>query len=131
MPSENLNRSDELLLALLDGPFKRVRDQNHVDPHAILVWDPSRIPVIQAVGILDLLGRYPCGGNGSQWAASDLLEILIEKRSQCRKSNASHDISDDDPEFTPACGTVVLIVSDDPSRGHRWVSINALIEPGQ
>ncbi len=131
MPSENLNRSDELLLALLDGPFKRARDENHVDPHAILVWDPSRIPVIQSVDILDLLGRYPCGGPGSQWGASDLLEILIDKRNQYRKSIASHDISDDDPLFTPACGTVVLIVSDDPSRGHRWVSINALIEPGQ
>jgi hypothetical protein len=83
------------------------------------------------VGILELLGRYPCGGQSSQWSSSDLLEILIEKRDQYRKSIASHDISDDDPEFTPACGTVVLIVSNEPSRGHRWVTINALIEPGE
>ncbi|MCP9829331.1 hypothetical protein KBZ19_12635 [Synechococcus sp. L2F] len=127
----SLEDRDEELLALLDGPFKRVRDDNHVDPHSILVWDSSRIPVIEAVGILELLGRYPCGGHGSQWAASDLLEILLDKRNQYRKSIASHDISDDDPEITPACGTVVLIASDDPSRGHRWVAINALIEPGE
>lgn len=127
----SLEDRDEELMALLDGPFKRVRDDNHVDPHAILVWDRSRIPVIEAVGILDLLGRYPCGGPESQWGASDFLEILIEKRNQYRKSIASHDISDDDPEITPACGTVVLIASDDPSRGHSWAVINALIERGE
>ena len=77
---EDHNRNDEELLALLDGPFKRVRDANHMDPHAILVWDRSRIPVIEAVGILELIGRYPCGGPGSQWSSSDLLEILIDKR---------------------------------------------------
>ena len=131
MSSEDRNRSDELLQALLDGPFKRVRDDNHVDPHSILVWDRSRVPVIEAVEILELIGRYPCGGPGSRWASSDLLEILIEKRNQYRKSIASHAISDDDPEITPACGTVVLIVSNDPNRGHSWAKINALIEPGQ
>ena len=43
---------------------------------------------------------------------------------------ASHAISDDDPEITPACGTVVLIISPHPSRPHRWVRITASIEAG-
>lgn len=123
--------SDLVLQLLLDGPFKRVRDDNHVDPHSLLVWDRSRDPVLEAVEFLELLGRYPCGGRGSQWAPSDFTEILQAKRDLYRMSMASHDISDDDPEITPACGTVVLIISQRPNRGHRWVRVTALIEPGQ
>jgi hypothetical protein len=123
--------SDELLLALLDGPFKRVRDDNHVDPHAILVWDSARSPVIEAVEILELLGRYPCGGEGCQWSPEDLVAILSEKRNQYRKSIASHSISDDDPSISPACGTVLLVANPKPGRPHRWVGISALIDPGQ
>lgn len=123
--------SDELLLALLDGPFKRVRDDNHVDPYAILVWDSARSPVIEAVEILELLGRYPCGGEGCQWSPEDLLAILSEKRNQYRKSIASHSISDDDPSISPACGTVLLVVNPKQGRPHRWVGISALIDPGQ
>lgn len=123
--------SDLLLQFLLDGPFKQVRDDNHVDPHRILVWDRSRDPVIEAVEFLEILSRYPCGEAGSQWAPSDFVKILREKRNQYRKSMASHEISDDDPDITPACGTVVLIISETPDRPHRWVGISALIEPGQ
>jgi len=68
--------SEMVLQLMLDGPFKRVRDDNHVNPHSILVWDRSRDPVIEAVDFLELLGRYPCGGTGSQWAPSDFTEIL-------------------------------------------------------
>ena len=131
MTSPQPDSSDELLLALLDGPFKRVRDDNHVDPHAILVWESARSPVIEAVEILELLGRYPCGGDGSQWSPQDLVAILSEKRNQYRKSMASHSISDDDPLITPACGTVVLVISPEQGRPHRWVGISALINPGQ
>lgn len=130
MMSSN-EESDLLLQFLLDGPFKQVRDDNHVDPHRILVWDRSRDPVIEAVEFLEILGRYPCGQAGSQWAPSDFVKILREKRNQYRKSMASHEISDVDPDITPACGTVVLIISETQDRPHRWVGISALIEPGQ
>jgi hypothetical protein len=123
--------SDLLLQFLLDVPFKQVRDDNHVDPYGILVWDRRRDPVIEAVEFLELLGRYPCGEAGSQWSPSDFVKILREKRNQYRKSMASHEISGNDPEVTPACGTVVLIINEQPGLPHRWVSISALIEPGQ
>jgi hypothetical protein len=29
--------------------------------HSILVWDRQRQPAIQAVSVLELLSRYPCG----------------------------------------------------------------------
>lgn len=58
--------NNEQVLALLDDPFKRMRDSNHVGPHSILVYDASRKPVIQPVEILELLTRYPRGGPSSQ-----------------------------------------------------------------
>lgn len=68
---------DPVLAALLDGPFCRLRDDNHIDPHRILVWDQQQQPVIQALTILELLGQYPCGDHEeAQWCGDDLLEIL-------------------------------------------------------
>ncbi|MCP9850774.1 hypothetical protein [Cyanobium sp. Morenito 9A2] len=75
------------------------------------------------------MSRYPCGGPGSQWSPSDFVEILKEKHHLLRSSVASHAISDDDPESTPMCGTVVLTISDDPCRAHSWLSVRALINP--
>jgi hypothetical protein len=127
----NFAATDRMLAALLDGPYKNLRDDNHVDPHSILVWDRDREPEIAAVDFLDLLALYPCGGRGSQWSPRDFTEILEEKRDLYRMSVASHAISDDDPEITPACGTVLLIISQYPRKPHRCVRITALIEPGQ
>jgi hypothetical protein len=31
--------------ALLDGPFRRLRDDNHVDSHRILIWDQQQQPI--------------------------------------------------------------------------------------
>ncbi len=122
------NDPEELLLALLNGPFKRIRDENHVDPYSILVYDEGQQPMIQAVEFLDLLGRYPCQEINTQWNPRDFVRILEEKRNQYRKSMASHDISEEDSTTTPVCGTVVLLVNKNPKLPHRWVSINALIE---
>ena len=72
-PSGRVDRAlvaagDSLLAALFDGPFRRLRDDNHVDPHRILVWDRLREPVIQALLFLELLGCYPCGdAEEAQW----------------------------------------------------------------
>jgi hypothetical protein len=122
------NNSEELLLALLNGPFKRIRDDNHVDPYSILVYDEAQQPLIQAVEFLDLLGRYPCQEINTQWNPRDFVRILQEKRNQYRKSMASHDISDEDGSTTPACGTVVLLINQNPKLPHRWFSVTALIE---
>lgn len=124
-------QSNELLLSLLDGPFKALRDNNYIDPTSLLVWDSLSQPVIKAVEFPELLRLYPCGGPGTQWTHDDYVDILQEKRDQYRKSLASHEISDDDPSLTPMCGTVVLIVNPNPLMPHHWVSVNALIDPGQ
>lgn len=131
LPMPISQQSNELLLSLLDGPFKVLRDDNHIDPTSLLVWDTLSQPVIQAIEFPELLRLYPCGRSGAQWMPDDYVAILQEKWDQYRKSVASHEISDDAPTLTPMCGTVVLIVNPNPLLPHRWVSVNALIEPGQ
>lgn len=39
---------NNLLSALLDGPFRILCDRNHVDPNWIPVWDQDRQPMSQA-----------------------------------------------------------------------------------
>ncbi|MFO7627914.1 MAG: hypothetical protein R6W06_00055 [Prochlorococcaceae cyanobacterium] len=122
--------SDNLLSALLDGPFRTLRDRNHVDLNRILVWDQDRQPVIQAVLFLELLGRYPCGDDAeAQWSAEDLLEILQKKRELLRMSEVAHEISEERPRAQPPCGTVVLIINRNRSEPHSWVVSRARITP--
>jgi hypothetical protein len=121
---------DPILAALLDGPFRRLRDDNHVDPHRILVWDQKQHPVIQALTILELLGRYPCGDDAdAQWCGDDLLEILQRKRDLLRRSLVAHDIADEQDDAEPTCGTVVLIINPNPEESHHWVAVLSRVLP--
>jgi len=120
----------DLLAALLDGPFRRLRDENHIDAHSILVWDRQRQPAIQAVAFLALLSRYPCGEQAdSQWSATDLVEILREKHELLRRSLVAQEIAEEQEEAQPACGTVVLLINPDPDLPHRWSVVRARITP--
>jgi len=121
---------DPILAALLDGPFRRLRDDNHVDPHRIEVWDQEQHPVIQALTILELLGRYPCGDDAdAQWCGDDLLEILQRKRDLLRRSLVAHDIADEQDDAEPTCGTVVLIINPNPEEPHHWVAVLSRVLP--
>ena len=121
---------DPILAALLDGPFRRLRDDNHIDPHRILVWDEQQQPVIQALSILELLGRYPCGdAEEAQWCGDDLLAILQRKRDLLRTSLVAHDIADELDEAEPTCGTVVLIINPDRQEPLRWTAVLSRVLP--
>ena len=122
----------DLLAALLDGPFRRLRDDNHVDAHSILVWDRQRQPAIQAVPFLELLSRYPCGeAAGTQWSGQDLVEILQEKHQLLRRSLVAQEIAEERGDAQPACGTVVLTINSDPDLPHSWAVVQARITPRQ
>jgi hypothetical protein len=121
---------EPMLDALLDGPFRRLRDDNHIDPHRLLVWDQKREPVIQALSVLELLGSYPCGdAEDAQWCGDDLLAILQCKRDLLRMSLVAHDIADDQDDAEPTCGTVVLIINRNPTEPHRWVTVLSRVLP--
>jgi hypothetical protein len=112
---------EQLLGALLDGPFRRLRDDNHVDPHRILIWDQQQQPVIQGLTILELLGRFSCVvDDGAQRSADDPLEILQRKRDLLRRSLVAYDNADKQDAAEPTCGTVVLIINPNPEELRHW-----------
>jgi hypothetical protein len=120
----------ELLGALLDGPFRRLRDDNHIDPHTILVWDRQRQPAIQAVPFLELIHRYPCAEDAeSQWSGQDLVEMLQAKHELLRRSLVAQEIAAERGEAQPTCGTVVLIINPDLELPHSWSVVWANILP--
>jgi hypothetical protein len=40
----------------------------------------------------------------------------------------AHEISDEDSNATPVCGSVVLIINQNTKQPHRWVAISALVD---
>jgi hypothetical protein len=72
-----MTTTEERLLELLDGPCKELRDDNHVDPHRVLVFEEAE-ETVEAVELIELPLRYPVGPGG-RWSAHDLGELLQDK----------------------------------------------------
>jgi hypothetical protein len=123
-----LDPKSEELLALLDGPFKVLRDDTLPDPDRLLVYDPKAAPVIQALSFEQVTTRYKCGGVGSRWSPECLAEIKKVKRECLQETLDSCWRRDqgDESEYLP-CGTPCLVV-----RGrnfpHAWVVVKAHID---
>lgn len=103
---------DRLLFAL-DGKYRELRQDNHVTPNEVLVFDAAT-GTVDAVDLMDLPLRYPCGP-GERWSLEDLGWVVKDKATLYRKSVLAHEISDEDSEAEPTCGTVVLVITT----GHR------------
>jgi hypothetical protein len=52
---------------------------NTTDSDTVLVRDPSGIPELQEIGILELLQRYPCRGSEVRWSPDDAIAFLETK----------------------------------------------------
>jgi len=118
---------EEQLLSQLDGPYRELRQDNHVDPFAILVFDVAS-STVEAVDLADLPLKYPVGP-GERWGYSDLGAVVKEKALLYRQSVIGTEISDEDPEAEPTVGTVVLVVTDGASPYH-WLTVKSRILPG-
>lgn len=119
--------NEDDLLDLLDGPFKNLRDTNHVDPYSVLVYDAAQQPVLQALDFVAVVERYP-HGVGGYWSAEDLGNLVGEKATAYKQSLVAHEVSDERPEATPLCATVLLAVR---GRGlpHRRYVLQAAVCP--
>lgn len=117
------------LLDLLDGPYRELRDNAHVQPDVVLVYDEGT-DTVEAVELVQLPLRYPCTGPGARWSPSDLGNLVASKAKLYRQSCIAHEISDDDPESEPVCGVPVLQVPIRPGPFH-WAEVNSRIIPGQ
>ena len=121
-----MTTTEEKLLELLNGLYKELRDDNHVDPHRVLVFEEAE-GTVEAVELFELPLRYPVGPGG-RWSAHDLGELLKDKALLYRQSLVTHEISDEDPTAEPACGTVVLAIPETASEPYRRVCTRARIE---
>ena len=125
---ENKQNDDEELLALLDGPFKVLRDDTFADTERILIWDRQATPSVQALTFDGATERYKCGGEGSRWVPDDLEEIKEVKRACIKQTLESYRKHDNDPDYDGMCGTPALIISNNPLRAHRWVEVKAYLD---
>jgi hypothetical protein len=124
--TERRRQDDEELLALLDGPFRVLRDNTFSDPDRLLVWDKQAKPVIQSLTFDEATKKYECGGYSSQWAPEDLDRIKEEKHrciSETYLANVFHETGIEGGDI--ACGTPVLIINSNPLLGHTWKEVKA------
>ena len=117
------------LLALLDGPYQELRDDNHVTPNEVLVFDEAA-GTVEAVDLMELPLRYPVG-TGCRWSAHDLGELVLDKALLYRQSLVAHEINDENPAAEPTCGTVVLVVTSVNGQPYRRVTVKARIDPNR
>jgi hypothetical protein len=126
---DRLREDNDELLALLDGPFKELRDDTYPDPGKLLVWDREATPYVQALSFTEATERYPCGGEGSRWVPEDL-EAVKEAKQECLEETlASYAKREADPDYEGLCSTPALVVSNNPLRPHRWAVVKAYLSP--
>jgi hypothetical protein len=119
---------DKLLFAL-DGKYRELRDDAHVQPDVVLVYDEAT-DTVEPVELVQLPLRYPCTGPGARWSPSDLGNLVASKAKLYRQSCIAHEISDDDPESEPVCGVPVLQIPVRPGPFH-WAEVTSRIIPGR
>ncbi len=117
---------DQLLFAL-DGKYRELKQDNHVDPFAVLVYDVVS-KTVEAVDLADLPLKHPVGP-GERWGYSDLGAVVNEKALLFRQSVIATEISDEDPDAKPTVGTVVLVVTESDAPYH-WITVKSRILPG-
>ena len=119
---------EEKMQEALNGPFSELRDNNFVTPNAVLVYTEAT-DSIEEVDLMDLPLLYPCKGQGARWSTLDLGEVVADKAALYRQSMIAHEISDEDAESTPTCGTVVLCIPNG-NRPYSRVGVKANIIAG-
>ena len=106
---------------------RRLRDDNHVCPDAVLLYTENA-DTLEVVALMDLPLRFPLKGKGCRWSYEDLGKVLEAKALLYRQSMVAHEISDEDPEAEPPCGTVVLVQHED-RHCLSWFPVTARIAP--
>jgi len=126
---DRLTEDNEELLALLDGPFRTLRDNTQPDPERLLVWDREATPSVQALTFEEATERYKCGGVGSRWAPEDLKAVKEAKRECLEETLSSYAKQETDLNYEGLCSTPALVVSNNPLRAHRWAVVKAYLCP--
>lgn len=126
---EHLKDDNDELLALLDGPFKVLRDDTFPATDKLLVWDRQATPSVQALTFEEATERYKCGGGGSRWVPEDLETVKEVKRECLEETLSSYAKQEKDPDYEGVCSTPALVVSNNPLTAHRWCVVKACLSP--
>ena len=124
---EHLKEDNEEFLALLDGPFKVLRDDTFPATDKLLVWDRQETPSVQALTFEEATERYQCGGVGSRWVPSDLQAVREAKEECLEETLSSYAKQEADPDYEGVCSTPALVVSNNPLTAHRWCVVKACL----
>jgi len=125
--SNDTRTLSEKVLAALDGPYRELRDNTHIDPHAVLVFDEAT-ETVEAVELSELPLRYPVAGRGARWSYGCLGELVASKALLYRQSKVAHELHDEDPTSQAPCGTPVLAVPERPGP-YSWFEVKARTLP--
>jgi hypothetical protein len=117
----------EKVLAALDGTYRELRDDTHINPHAVLVFDEAT-ETVEAVELCELPLRYPVSGQGARWSYGCLGELVASKALLYRQSKVAHELHDEDPTSEAPCGTPVLAVPEQPGP-YSWFEVKARTLP--
>ena len=117
---------EERMVELLNGPYRELRDDNHISPE-ILVFDEAA-DVIYEVAPEKLRGQFPTKGPGCRWSEGDLNKILADKKEALRWSLIAHKLHDQDPTVEVPCRTVILAIPKDNRLFRRYQTL-ARLEP--
>ena len=101
-----------------------LRDANHLDPHAVLVYDRDT-DTLERCELWQMPLRFPCGGAGAQWVESDLWRMVKQKAVAYRQSVVAHEVLEENPDASPSCATVVLVITNRVEEPFSWVVVKA------
>lgn len=107
---------------------RSLRDANHLDPNAVLVYDKD-MDTLERCELWRMPLRFPCGGARAQWVESDLGRLVKMKAVAYRQSVVAHEVAEENLDASPSCATVVLVVTQTVDQPFSWVEVKSPIVP--
>jgi len=101
---------------------------NVTDPDTVLVRDPSRTPVLQEIGILEALQRFPCRDKAARWTSEQFIAFLETKSQwldQALEDCSTLDSADENGMVEAKA--VLLVVPEQPSAALETEIVEVLI----
>jgi hypothetical protein len=121
----------EKVLVSLDGEYRELRDDTHINPHAVLVFTEGadgEPDTVEAVDLCELPLKHPIKGRHARWCAENLGELVASKAFLYRQSRLAHELAEEDPKAEPVCGVPVLAVPMRPGP-YYWFEMKARVLP--
>lgn len=101
---------------------------NVTDPDTVLVRDPSRTPVLQEIGILEALQRFPCRDRAARWTSEQFIAFLETKTQWLDKALEDCSTLDSaDENGMVEARAVLLVVPEQPGAALETEVVDVLI----